>query len=308
MIVVAGECLVDLIVDLDGAVVAAPGGGPYNTARGVARLGGDCAFLGRVSNDRFGRLLRRVLVEDGVSEVAIVATDAPTTLAVAELDCDGSATYAFHFAGTAAPMLRREDVAAALPAVVSAFHVGTLALALEPIASTLEAVALGLQPTTLVMLDPNCRPSVIDDQEAYAARIRRVAERADVVKVSIDDLAFLAPGVGALAAAGELVDQGTCVVLVTDGPRDVSIVTAAGVETVASPPVKVVDTVGAGDAFGAGFLAFWVGRHLRPAHLGDAALVREAVEYACHVAAATCERAGAVPPLWSELPDQRRVS
>lgn len=308
MIVVAGECLVDLIVDVDGGVVAAPGGGPYNTARGVARLGGECAFLGHVSNDRFGRLLRRTLVADGVSEVAMVPTDAPTTLAVAEIDADGCASYAFHVAGTAAPMLRGEDAAAALPAVVSAFHVGTLALALEPIASTLESIVLGLDRTPLVMLDPNCRPSVIDDRERYVSRIRRVAARADVVKVSIEDLGFLAPGVAAIAAARALVDRGTCVVLVTDGPREVAIVTAGGVEMVAPPSVDVVDTVGAGDAFGAGFLAYWIGRRLLPGDLADASLLREAVAYACDVSAATCARAGAVPPLWSELPDRRRAS
>ena len=58
MIVVAGEALIDLIVAPDGSVAANPGGGPYNTARTIARLGQPVTFLGRISSDRFGRDLR----------------------------------------------------------------------------------------------------------------------------------------------------------------------------------------------------------------------------------------------------------
>ena len=94
-IVVAGEALIDLIVASDGRISAIPGGGPYNTARTIARLGGDVAFVGRLSSDRFGRTLRAALTADGVRLDLVSATDDPTTLAVAELDSHGTASYRF---------------------------------------------------------------------------------------------------------------------------------------------------------------------------------------------------------------------
>src|SRR3954447_14624202 len=137
MIVVAGEALIDLLVDVDGAVRAIPGGGPFNTARAIARLGGAVAFLGCLSDDRFGGTLRDALLADGVDLSLAGTTDAPTTLAVAEVDRDGAATYRFHTAETSAPQLSAEAVAAPLATGPKAFHVGTLGLVLEPMASAL---------------------------------------------------------------------------------------------------------------------------------------------------------------------------
>ncbi len=96
MIVVAGESLVDLIVDPAMQLTPVPGGGPFNTARTLGRLGSQVAFLGRISNDRFGLDARARLAADGVGTEHLQATDDPTTLAVAELDDDGSATYRFY--------------------------------------------------------------------------------------------------------------------------------------------------------------------------------------------------------------------
>ena len=110
-IVVAGEALIDLIVAADGRLSAIPGGGPYNTARTIARLGGDVAFLGRLSSDRFGRTLRAALAADGVRLDLVSATDDPTTLAVAELDAHGTASYRFYVDGTSAPGLSQGDAA-----------------------------------------------------------------------------------------------------------------------------------------------------------------------------------------------------
>ena len=196
MIVVAGEALMDLIVAPDGSVSANPGGGPYNTARTIARLGQPVAFLGRISSDRFGTELRANLARDGVSSDGVIETDDPTTLALVELDEHGVATYQFYVDGTSAAGLtdaEADAVMAAPAAAGNALHVGTLGLVLEPVGTTLERMVSGADTDRLVMVDPNYRPSATPDLAAFRARIDRIAGRADVVKVSDEDLRFLAP-------------------------------------------------------------------------------------------------------------------
>ncbi|MFL5711058.1 MAG: PfkB family carbohydrate kinase [Chloroflexota bacterium] len=301
MIVVAGEALIDLLVDEDGALSAIPGGGPFNTARTIARLGSDVAFLGCLSDDRFGGTLRDALLADGVDLSLTATTDAPTTLAIAELDPGGAATYRFHTAGTSAAQLGAEAVEAAFATGPRAVHLGTLGLVLEPMASALAAGAAATSPETLVMLDPNCRPAVIRERVAYLDRLHRVLARADVVKVSADDLAYIDPGVRAVDAARAIRARGPAVVLLTDGGRPVTVVTADGTFEMAVPHVEVVDTVGAGDAFGGGFLARWIELGLGRPDLGDLAAVRDATAVAIEVAALTCERHGADPPRRADL-------
>ncbi len=198
-------------------------------------------------------------------------TDAPTTLAIAELDDDGVASYRFHTSDTSAAALSPEAVEAALARRPRAVHLGTLGLALEPVADVLAAAIPAVGAETLVMLDPNCRPRVIRDRAAYLDRLERILTRADVVKVSIDDLAYLAPDRSPTAAAQAFLDRGATVVLVTDGPGPVLIVTATGVAQLAIPAVSIVDTVGAGDAFGGGFLARWIERGSGREDLADSA-------------------------------------
>ncbi|MGP1674189.1 MAG: carbohydrate kinase family protein, partial [Candidatus Limnocylindrales bacterium] len=253
MIIVAGEALIDLVVHPDLRVEAVPGGGPFNVARTIARLGGTVAFLGRLSADRFGRLLRDRLEADGVDLSLVVATDDPTTLSVAELDEAGAATYRFHAAGTAAAGLRPAD----LPDIgrPPALHVGTLGLVLEPLADTIEMLVSRVPADTLVMVDINARPAAIADRERWADRVTRILARADIVTGSHDDLRTLRPGAAAEATAGTLLDLGPRAVLLTDGPRQTRIVTPRGVTSLEPPRVEVIDTVGAGDAFVAGYLS-----------------------------------------------------
>jgi len=111
MIVVAGEALVDLVIDTQGAVIAKLGGGPYNVARTLGRLDQSVTFLGAISHDRFGTQLFDQLTADGVLADAIARTDLPTTLAAAELDEHGSATYRFSLQSTSAPSLREVPAA-----------------------------------------------------------------------------------------------------------------------------------------------------------------------------------------------------
>jgi fructokinase len=302
VVLVAGEALYDLVLDGGGEVLHAhPGGGPFNTARTIGRLRQPVAYLGRLSSDRFGATLDRMLADDGVRLDAVVRTEDPTTLALAEIDERGAATYRFYERGTSASGLTTEDALGAVPPRVSILHVGTLGLTLEPVATALEAVVDRVAGSALVAVDPNVRPGVIADPAAYRARMARVLAKAHVVKVSDDDLLWLDPGRDALAAARALLDAGPAAVLLTRGGEGAVVVTAAGESTVPAPSVRVVDTIGAGDAFGGGFLAWWRSRDLGPGDVGDAATVAEGARFAALVAARTCERAGASPPYLEEL-------
>jgi fructokinase len=255
-----------------------------------------------LSTDRFGATLEGLLAADGVRLDAVVHTDEPTTLALAEIDEHGSAVYRFYERATSAPGLTPEAALAALPPAVGILHVGTLGLVLEPVATALEAVVEALSGRALIAVDPNVRPGVIADAGAYRRRLARVLDRSDVVKASEDDLAWLDPDRPPLAAARALLDHGPTIVLVTRGAEGAVIVSAGGDVAVPAPTVTVVDTIGAGDAFGGGFLAWWRSRELGREQLRDDDLVVEATRFAALVAARTCERAGASPPRLDELP------
>jgi fructokinase len=300
-VVVGGEALVDLVAGGGGELDAHLGGGPFNCARTLGRLEQPVAFMGRISSDRFGVRMRERLEEDGVSLDAVVGTDDPTTLALAELDAEGAATYRFYVEGTSAPGLTVEDALRVLPAEVEILHVGTLGLVFEPTAGALEAVVERVSGSALVMLDLNIRPPVIREPDAYRARIARLLPRTHVVKASDDDLAWLDPDRGELDAARALVAEGPPVVLLTRGGEGVTAVTAGAAVDVPALPVRVVDTIGAGDAFGGGFLAWWRRAGLRADDLRDDDAVIEATRFACVVAGRTVERAGASPPRLAEL-------
>ncbi len=295
-ILVGGEALYDLVIDEAGALTGHAGGGPFNTARTIGRLGQPVAFLGRLSTDRLGGTHERMLADDGVDLGCVVRTAEPTTLALASLDAIGAASWSFYAAGTAAAGLTPRDALAALPARVAALHVGTLGLVLEPLATALEAVVQRLAGETLVVVDPNCRPQVIDDPRTFRARLERVLAFADLVKVSEEDLTWLDPDRSWPDAARNLLDRGPRAVLLTRGPDGATVITAGADTPIAPVPTEVVDTIGAGDAFGGAFLAWWISHGLGSADLAQDALVVEAAEFAAIVAARTVAQAGASPP------------
>ena len=299
VITVAGEALIDLVIGADGTVSAARGGAPYNTAIAAARLGVDVEFLGTVSLDRFGRLLADGLATDGVT-IAAERVDVPTTLAAAEIDEHGAASYRFYIDGTSAPALagRVED-----PTRADGVFTGGLGLVLQPMADTiLDTVAI-LPAETMVVFDVNCRPKVVTDRSGYLDRVHRLFERADVVKVSDDDLRYLAPDADTLDAARDVLEAGPSAVLVTAGAATTSIVTAAGVESVPVPALSapVVDSIGAGDTFGGGFLAWWTLSGLGRDDL-EVERLRAAVEAAHAAAGIVVTRRGADPPRRADLP------
>jgi fructokinase len=302
LIVVCGEALIDIVPAADGTRKPMPGGGPFNTARALARLGAPTAFLGRLSTDAFGVMLAQQLQADGADLSLVSYGPESTTLAVAELDGQGLAEFDFFVKGTSAPNLTPEMLPARLPAEVTALHIGTLGLVLEPMATTLVELALREGDDRLVMLDPNIRSNLVTDAREYRDRLDGLVAHSTIVKASETDLAWLFPELDSEAGADRLLALGSRLVLVTLGPAGALAASSSGQVRVAAPEVEVVDTIGAGDAFGAAVLA-WLHDHdaLRADLTLDNEQLRSMLSFACLVAAITCTRVGADPPWRAEL-------
>lgn len=297
-VVVAGEALIDLAPRTPDTLAAMIGGGPFNTARALGRLGQPTAFIGCVSRDRFGRDVAAALAADGVQLDDRLRTDRPTSMAMAEIDEAGTATYRFHLSETSTLELTPALALAVLPETISALHIGSLGLALDPMATALEAMAARVSGRALVMADPNVRPAVIDDFAAFKARLDRVLVHTDVLKVSDADLAILSPGVAPLEAARGLLAKGPRLVLLTLGSKGAVALNAFGAQAVAAPEVTVKDTIGAGDTFSGAWLARWLELDCS---LDDVDAVTQATRFACRAAALSCTTCGATPPTRAEM-------
>jgi fructokinase len=307
MILSCGEALIDMLprTSTAGEAAFAPyaGGAVFNTAIALGRLGAPSAFFSGVSNDMLGEILADSLTASQVDTRYLARSDRPTTVAFVKL-VNGQATYAFYDEGTAGRMLSEADLPQ-LPTNVSTLFLGGISLVNDPAASTYEALQARESPTRVTMIDPNIRPGFIAGKEAeYRARIERMVARADIVKLSDEDLHWL-EGPGDLTTlARAIVANGPKVVFITEGAKGARAVTATQDIFVAAQRVTVVDTVGAGDTFNAGVLAalHQAGALTKAgvAALSDATL-DAALSLGTRAAAVTVSRAGANPPWANEL-------
>ena len=302
MIVVAGEALIDLIDDA-GGLRPHPGGGPFNTAVALGRLGVPVGFLGRLSNDRFGQLLESCLSESGVDGRYVLRGPTPTPLAVVHELAEGDHEFTFYLAETAYADLTTADVPELAPDV-SALCAGTLALATDPPGSVIEALLERESERRLIVVDPNVRPAVFGDRSAYLRRFEHWASFAHVIKLSEADAQWLYPDQPLEAVADSLLERGVRLAVLTRGADGAFAKTAAHRAELESPAVDVIDTVGAGDAFGAGLLRWLWANDRLDAHavgkLGGQDLA-DALGFAVAVGALQCSRAGAIPPTLAEV-------
>ncbi|MEU0571317.1 carbohydrate kinase [Nonomuraea sp. NPDC005983] len=306
MIAVLGECVADAFADrrpgelTELALRVLPGGGPANTAVALARLGTPTRFLGRLSGDVFGDLFRDHLVSSGVDLSASVRAAEPSTLAVAALDGQGQAAYSFHAEGTADWQWSPDELTGLGGA--SCLHTGSLALVREPGRDVVESFAAAAAGQATVSIDPNVRPSLAA-REAY--QVTRWCGIADILKLSEDDLTFLLPGEPMERACDTWHAAGARLIVVTRGASGALVSLEGARATVGAPRVRVVDTVGAGDAFTAGLLHHLSARGLLGGRLDglDLDTATEAAAFAAQVAAMTCAVAGANPPWAYQLTD-----
>jgi len=305
MILSCGEALIDMLPRKSavGEDAFAPyaGGAVFNTAIALGRLGVPAGFFSGLSSDLFGDLLRKVLADSRVDSSPAHVSDRPTTLAFVRL-VNGQATYAFYDENTAGRMLTEADLPDLTRA--EALFFGGISLVGEPCGTAYEALQVKAAGTKVTMIDPNIRPSFITDATAYRARIDRMMARADIVKLSDEDLHWLmGPGDMAELAKGVMA-KGPRLVCITQGADGATAYSGMGATFVAATPVTVADTVGAGDTFNAGVLAsLHKAGVLTKSGLDTLteAVIRDALTLGVRAAAITVSRAGANPPWDTEL-------
>lgn len=307
MILSCGEALIDMLprTATTGEAAFAPyaGGAVFNTAIALGRLGAPSGFFSGVSTDMLGEILADTLAASKVDTRYLARSGRPTTVAFVKL-VEGQATYAFYDEGTAGLMLTEGDLPT-LPDNVSTLFFGGISLVNDPAASTYAALQARECGARVTMVDPNIRPGFIAGKEApYRARIEGMIARADIVKLSDEDLHWLM-GTGEIEAlARAVLAKGPKVVFITEGAAGARAITASQNRFVAAKRVEVADTVGAGDTFNAGALcALHEAGALtkaRVASLTDAEL-DAALRLGVQAAAVTVSRAGANPPWRDEL-------
>jgi fructokinase len=308
VIVTGGEALIDLVHE-DGRLSAVAGGGPFNTAIAFGRLDVPVGFLGVISRDAYGRMLADRLVDCGVDLSLVQWSDAPTPSAVVHRRHDGRNEYTFHLGGTSLGELA-PDRLPALPGEAWAVHVGTLAVAIDPPATAYEALVEREAGRRQIVFDPNVRPTIFGDAAAYRSRFERMVQAADLVKLSDDDAAWIYPGLANEEVLELILGFGPRIVALTRGEHGAIAASRDGFVEVAGMPVTIVDTVGAGDSFGAAFVAALVDDGAfgpAMARTADEVVLERAVSYAVAASAITCTRTGAVPPSRDEIDARLRA-
>jgi len=308
MIISCGEALIDMVPHGSGdnlTFAPCPGGAPFNVARAVARLGSRSGFLGGLARDSFGQMLSHVLEDDHVSLKTAIRRDYPTALAFVTFDDDNEPHYQFYLDGSATTQVGNEDLPD-IPADATAYIFGGVSLALDPVAASMEKLMGRVKGKLPIIMDPNIRPLLIPERDAYVARLERLIKLADLIKISAVDLEWLSPGQSAEDAARDMAARSGAVVILTSGSDGAVVYTDAGQNVTAPstpPKITVVDTVGAGDCFLGGVTAWLDQNGLLGGDLNDIGDKgwAAALDFANAAAALSCTRAGAVPPTVAEM-------
>jgi fructokinase len=268
-IVSIGEMLIDFIPDASSPVGVEgtpcyhphPGGAPANVAVAIARLGGVARFIGKLSEDGFGQMLARVLVDNHVDTLYLKTTrQAPTSLAMVTLLAGGERQFTFYRTGTADTLLEVSDLDWNAWQDTAICHAGSVSLSIEPSRSTtLAALDYTRQAGCITSFDANIRPALWVSNADIQDAIEDVIGRTDVLKFSAEEAVFVGNletssarpfDIQQLYTLGaDLLTRGPSLVIITLDARGALLMTTDSQVEVPASPVSPIDTTGAGDAF-----------------------------------------------------------
>lgn len=303
-IVSFGEMLIDFVPDEAGvslaesrAFIKAPGGAPANVACAITKLGGTSAFIGKVGDDEFGKMLVDILEKNGVNtEGVCFDKDARTALAFVTLKRNGEREFMFYRNPSADMLLTTSELHLDLIKKAKVFHYGSISLITEPCRSAhIEAMKTAKEGGIILSYDPNLRIPLWPSPQAAREGIMSIWKEADIIKVSDEEVEFLTQGD---ATKEEVVKtlwfDGLKLLLVTDGEKGCRYFTKDFKGSVKGYAVKTIDTTGAGDAFVGSFL-YSLAKD--PSILQDENKLKEVLELSNACGAICTTEKGAIPAL-----------
>lgn len=298
-----GDLLIDFVPLESGLAMAdvpafkkAPGGAAANVAVGLARLGVKSAFMGKVGDEAFGHFLSDMLAREGV-DVSPLRMDsrARTALAFVTLQADGERDFLFYRHPSADMLFVPDEVDQGAIEAASIFHFDSISLAAEqPCETALFAADHAKQAGKTISYDVNLRLPLWSGADAAREGIRAGLRRADVTKISDDELDFMTGSRDADAFRKQLWHDGLKLAVISRGVDGSELLTPGGSHMVPTFKVQPVDTTGAGDAFVGGLLA---ALFANPDILSDETALVDAARFANAAGALTTIERGAIPAL-----------
>jgi len=307
-IICLGELLIDFVASQEGmpmeevgGFIKAPGGAPANVAVGLARLGIDAGFLGKVGDDPFGRYLASVLETNSVNTTCLMFTEeAQTSLAFVALGREGERSFIFYRNPGADTLLAPSEISRGSFIGADCLHFGSLTLVREPARSaTREAARIAEEQGMVLSFDPNVRPALWQSRREIREQTEWALQKANILKMSEEDLPFLLDTDDVEEASRRIMQQfGPDLLVVTLGKRGCQGGHKGGAEYVEGLSVSSVDTTGAGDAFTAGLL-YALFQHDTKNPFSDLtpARLRQVLLFANACGAITTTKKGAIPAL-----------
>lgn len=299
-----GELLIDFVSTTPDVTLAdapgfvkAPGGAPANVAVGLAKLGIDAGFIGKVGADAFGDFLRETLAQNRVNtDYLIAGATSRTTLAFVATRSDGMKDITFYRHPGADIQLSPDELDADYIQSAELFHYGSVSLSHSPSReATLAAIQAAKAGGAMLSYDANLRLMLWDDADAAKRWIWEVLPYADVVKISEEEWEFIMGDVSFATGAKRILEQGASLVVVTLGEKGCYYTNGSAEGAVDGFAVNAVDTLGAGDAFVAAMLSQLV-PHENLLSLGTSQL-EMIMRYANAAGALATQKVGVIPAL-----------